>query len=93
VLTIEEIQERTAAHYGITLDELRSKRRFQHMVWPRHVVCYLARQKLRLSYPAIGKKLGVHHSNVMWSVNVVCDRLFTDPIEKSTFDRLNRTLR
>jgi chromosomal replication initiator protein len=60
------ILDAVARHFGVTLDELRSKARHKEIVAPRHLAMYLLREDARLSLPQIGALLGgKDHSSVV----------------------------
>ena len=68
-ITIEDIQQRVAAHYNIKPAELSSSRRAQAVVRPRHVAMYLAKQLTSRSLPEIGRKFGKRdHTTVMYAI-------------------------
>ena len=68
-ITIEDIQQRVAAHYNVKPAELSSSRRAQAVVRPRHVAMYLAKQLTSRSLPEIGRKFGKRdHTTVMYAI-------------------------
>src|SRR6202012_3896942 len=50
--------------FGITIDEIKSKRRPHRLVIPRQVAWFLM-QKSGLSLPETGEPFGVHHTSVL----------------------------
>lgn len=57
-LTISKIQQVVAEYYGISVAEMISKRRDRHIVVPRQIAIYLAREETPSSLPAIGQAFG-----------------------------------
>ena len=57
-ISVSEIIDIVADHYGITQDELIGPSRQKEFVLPRQIVMYLAREETTASLPAIGQALG-----------------------------------
>ncbi|MFN8636290.1 MAG: chromosomal replication initiator protein DnaA [Chloroflexota bacterium] len=69
------ILDAVARHFGVTVEDLRSKARHKEIVTPRHLAMYLLREDARLSYPQIGQLLGGRdHSSVLHA----CDKIGLD---------------
>jgi chromosomal replication initiator protein len=69
------ILDAVARHFGVTLEELRSKARHKEIVAPRHLAMYLLREDARLFYPQIGAMLGGRdHSSVLHA----CEKISLD---------------
>jgi len=68
----EEIRRRTADEWGVSVDNLISKRRTKQLTVPRQVSMYLIKALLDLPYTEIGGLFGGRdHSTVIHSVNKV----------------------
>ncbi len=81
-----DIIKTVAHHYGLKVNEIKSRKNSQQIVFPRQVAMYLCKQITDLSYPEIGKQFNnKHHSTVMYSVEKI-DRL------RSQDRELDRTL-
>ncbi|MFS2316310.1 chromosomal replication initiator protein DnaA [Maricaulis sp. D1M11] len=93
-LTVDEIQKAVARHFGVTPQDICSKRRTQSVVRPRHVAMYLSKKLTTRSLPDIGRRFGGRdHSTVIHAVNKVTEMLDKgDPIA-SDIDTLMHTLR
>jgi len=75
---IDLVQEATARHYGISLEELVGERRTKRVVVPRQVAMYLSRELTDASLPAIGRAFGGRdHTTVIYAVQKVT-RQMTD---------------
>jgi len=75
---IDLVQEATARHYGISLEELVGDRRTKRVVGPRQVAMYLSRELTDASLPAIGRAFGGRdHTTVIYAVQKVT-RQMTD---------------
>ncbi|HSX82529.1 MAG TPA: helix-turn-helix domain-containing protein, partial [Candidatus Saccharimonadia bacterium] len=57
-VTAPRIQQTVAAHFGLKMSELRSKRRQRALVFPRQVAMYLCRELTEVSLPEIGRHFG-----------------------------------
>jgi chromosomal replication initiator protein len=70
--TPEEIRKRTAEAWGVTVDNLVSKRRTKNFTVPRQIAMYIIKTLLDLPYTEIGELFGGRdHSTVIHSVNKV----------------------
>ncbi|MBK5099029.1 MAG: chromosomal replication initiator protein DnaA, partial [Gemmatimonadetes bacterium] len=71
-ITPEQIRERVADRWGVTVDGLVSKRRNKPITVPRQVAMYLIKTMLDLPYTEIGSLFGGRdHSTVIHSVNKI----------------------
>ena len=77
--TVELIQERTAAAFGLTVEDLRSPTRAASVAWARQVAMYLSRELTDATLPAIGKAFDRTHTTVMHACRRTADRIAGDP--------------
>ncbi len=69
-LTMDHIARTVATHYGMTVEELKSKSNTRAIAVPRQMAMYLCKRLTRHSFPEIGKEFGgKHHTTVMHSVS------------------------
>jgi len=81
LLTIPMIQKAVAEHFGLRVEEMRSKRRTKGIAFPRQVAMYLSRELTDASLPRIGEEFGGRdHTTVMHA----CDRVKA-ALAKDTF--------
>jgi len=72
LITVDFIQRCVAEEFGITLHELKTRRRNKQIVLPRQVAMYLTRELTELSLPEIGDSFGgKDHTTVLHSYNKV----------------------
>jgi chromosomal replication initiator protein len=91
--TPEQIVERTAEHWNVTIDDMKSKRRTRTLVVPRQVAMYLIKTTLDLPYTDIGSIFGGRdHSTVIHSVNKVEAEMAGDPTFRSQVRKLQEAL-
>ena len=75
-ITPSLIIEVVAEHFGVSPDDITSKKRNSEFVQPRQVVMYLCRQLTATSYVAIGKMLGKKdHTTIIHGVNKIEDEI------------------
>jgi len=90
---IEDIQRIVCEHFGLTLNDLKSKRRTQNLAVPRQIAMYLSRKLVSASFPVIGEKFGGRdHSTVIHACTVVSQRQEADAALRATLERLEQTL-
>lgn len=70
---IAEIQRATAAHFGLTREELLGPGRSRCYAWPRQVGMAIAREHGH-SLPKIGRKFGRHHTTVLRAARAISER-------------------
>ncbi len=92
-LTIDDVQQAVCAHFGLSLTEIKSKRRTQNLSVPRQIAMYLSRKLVAASFPVIGAKFGGRdHSTVIHAQTVISRRLDGDPALRATIQGLESSL-
>ena len=80
-ISVDVIQKRVAAHYGVRVSEMFSARRARNIARPRQIAMYLAKNHTSLSYPEIGRQFGGRdHTTVMHAVKTI-ENLMTSNAE------------
>lgn len=88
-VTVEAIKRAVAHAFGLSLNDLLSKRRSQSVSRPRQVAMYLTQQMTVLSTPAIGEKFGGRdHTTVLHAVRTIEALMERDPEFKNRIDQL-----
>ncbi len=77
--TVAEIQERTAAAFDLTVEDLCSPSRAARVSWARQVAMYLSRELTDATLPAIGKAFDRNHTTVMHACKRTASRIAEDP--------------
>ena len=78
-----------AEHYGVSPDDITSKRRNSEFVLPRQVVMYLCRQLTEVSYINVGKILGKKdHTTIIHGVNKIADDMKTNEELKNNIETI-----
>jgi len=79
-VTMDEILNAVAEHYGVTPDELKARGRSKEVVRPRQVAMYLIRQLTGASLPEIGQFFGGRdHTTVLYATQKIGKLLAEDP--------------
>lgn len=78
-LSAEDILTTVAEFYNLTMEELRSGRRNQRIVFPRQVAMFFLREETGASLPQIGARLGGRdHTTIMYGCERVRARMEED---------------
>jgi len=78
----------TAAHYGITRDQLKSKRRTNSVALPRQIAMFLMRRQTTLSLSEIGRFFDRDHTTVIHACSKIERLMAEDKPMRETIDRL-----
>ena len=71
-VTIEMIQKTIADHFGMRVQELKSKNNSKSVAIPRQICMYLCKRLTGMSLPHIGREFGnKHHTTVLHSINKI----------------------
>lgn len=93
LITVDFIQRCVAEDFGITLYDLKTKKRTKTIVLPRQVAMYLSRELTDLSLPEIGNCFGgKDHTTVLHSYNKVKDTLGKNEIFKNRIERIAKVI-
>lgn len=92
-LSIPTIQQKVCKHFGITLAEMKGKKRTKHIVVPRQVAMYLSREYTTSSLPKIGKEFGgKDHTTVIHAHEKIQKLMEEDPDLKQDIADLEKQL-
>ncbi len=78
-ITVEFIIEKSAKFYGVTVEDILSKKRSQKFVTPRQIAMYLSRKHTNESLPNIGEKFNRDHSTVIAAINKTDENIKNKP--------------
>jgi chromosomal replication initiator protein len=93
VMTVEDIQQKVAAHFNIRMNDMHSPRRAREVARPRQVAMYLAKQLTQRSYPDIGRSFGGRdHTTVMHACQQIENLLPRDPLLAEHVELLSKAL-
>jgi len=92
-ITIEIIQRKVAEHYDLRIADMSSRRRPEHIAFPRQVAMYLARQLTESSLNTIGEAFGGRdHGTVLHACRLVKDRMQVDQHVRQKVNYLEKQL-
>ena len=93
-VTLSLIQSRVADHFGMRIDEFKSKRKTRNVAFPRQIAMYLCRELTDLSLPKIGEDFGGRdHTTVMHAHEKISHSIKSDPQFESTINLLINTIK
>ena len=92
-ITTDLIMAIVAEHFGVTVDDLKSKRRNREVSVPRQIAMFLVRELNGTSLPTIGMEFGgKDHTTVIHACKKVEDDLKTDLQLKETINTLKKRI-
>ena len=92
-VTIETIQKVVAEQYGISVSELKGKKRNESIKTPRHMAIYLSRELTEYSLTEIGAEFGKDHTTIMHAIQKIEDIRKTDPSIEPMLDLLTKKIK
>jgi chromosomal replication initiator protein len=93
LMSVEDIQRAVCHHFHLRSIDLTSKDRHKSVAFARHVAMYLCKQRLKCSYPEIGRAFGNRdHTTVMSAVRKIEAQRDTDPEVRAHIEALERRL-
>ena len=73
--------------YDVTPDQVVSQNRRQHIVYARHLFCYLCRKHLQMTFAGIGNIVHRDHSTIINAVNIYTDLINYDRITTNNYQK------
>ncbi|HIE78971.1 MAG TPA: chromosomal replication initiator protein DnaA [Candidatus Thioglobus sp.] len=93
VVDINDIQKETIKHYGITISDLSSKSRKQHIVAARQMCMLISKELTSLSLAKIGKQFGNRdHSTVLHACKKTRSKIENDPQSNNNYELIKLKL-
>lgn len=93
-ITIEIIQKVVAEKYGLSLADIKGKKRNKNIILPRQFALYIARELTEYSTTELGIEFGgKDHTTVMHSCEKVEKMLISDPTVETTIQMLIRSIK
>ena len=94
LITIDFIQRCVSEEFGVTLQELKTRRRNKTIVLPRQIAMYLSRELTELSLPEIGTFFGgKDHTTVLHSYNKIKGDLNKNEALKDRVERVTQIIK
>jgi chromosomal replication initiator protein len=92
-MSVEDIQRAVCHHFHLRSIDLTSKDRHKSIAFARHVAMYLCKQRLKVSFPEIGRAFGNRdHTTVMSAVRKIEAQRDSDPQVRAHIEALERRL-
>ncbi|MBE7064605.1 MAG: chromosomal replication initiator protein DnaA [Ruminococcaceae bacterium] len=92
-ISVAVIIDVVSRYYGISVEDIMSKKRTRDITVARHISIFLCRSLTNLSFPEIGKAFnGIHHTSVMGAFESINDKISVNPELKASIDELKKTL-
>jgi chromosomal replication initiator protein len=90
---VDDIQRIVCHHFKLRTSDLLSKDRHKSIAFARHVAMYLCKQRLKCSFPELGRAFGNRdHTTVMSAVRKVEHLRTTDPEVRAHLEAIERKL-
>ena len=90
---VEDIQRVVCHHFKLRSGDLLSKDRHKSIAFARHVAMYLCKQRLKCSFPELGRAFGNRdHTTVMSAVRKVESLRTSDPEVRAHLEAIERKL-
>jgi chromosomal replication initiator protein len=91
--SVEDIQRMVCHHFKLRSTDLLSKDRHKSIAFARHVAMYLCKQRLKCSFPELGRAFGNRdHTTVISAVRKVEALRTSDPEVRAHLEALERKL-
>ena len=92
-ITQDKILAAVAKKYGVTVEDLKGKRRTREIAMPRHICIYILRSITDMSLPAIGKLFKRDHTTIMSSIDAVEEKLREDANMEADIEELVKEIK
>ncbi len=92
-ITIDKVAQVVADYFELTVKDLKSTARQQKIAHARHIAVFMAREVLQMSYEAIGDFFNKKHTTIMYSCDLIEEKLNSDGELKNTIEELKGLLR
>ncbi len=93
IVSVEDVIRAVCHHFNLRSSDLLGKDRHRSVAQARHVAIYLCRQRLKCSYPELGRHFGHRdHTSVMHAVKKVEALRASDPDLRGHIDAIERKL-
>ncbi|MDD5477288.1 MAG: chromosomal replication initiator protein DnaA [Candidatus Omnitrophica bacterium] len=94
LITVDFIQRCVVEEFGISLQDLKTKRRNKQVVFPRQIAMYLSRELTDLSLPEIGELFGgKDHTTVLHSYNKIKEDIHRNPELKERVEKVVQVIK
>ncbi len=93
-MSLEIIQRVVAEYFSLSVNDLKSKKKTQNIVFPRQLSMYITREITEYSTTEVGQAFGGRdHTTVMHACQKIEDKIRSDPTLDSTIQSLIRMIK
>ena len=93
VINCDIIMDVVSRHFGLKIDDFKSKKRSRDIAFPRQIAMYLCRELTDMSLPQIGSEFGGRdHTTVMHAFSKISDNVDNDYEIRRTVEELRRNI-
>ena len=93
-VTVDRILDRVSKKTGVSIEDIKSKKRQKSIAYARHTAIYLIRQLTDMSLVAIARVIGDrNHTTIMSSLDVIENELKTNPSFENDISELIREIK
>lgn len=92
-VTVDRILEKVSKKYGISIEDIKGRKRTKEIAFARHISIYIIRKLTGMSFPAIGKTLGRNHTTIMSSLDTVEKDLDSNTLLEIEINELIREIK
>ena len=89
----EKIILEVSRNYNVSVDDLYSKKRNNHISNPRQIAMYIMREVTGMTFQEVGDKFGRDYSTVIHSINNVEEKIETDASLKAQISDIIKNVR
>jgi chromosomal replication initiator protein len=94
LITVDFIQRCVAEEFGVSLQDLKTRRRNKNIVLPRQIAMYLSRELTDLSLPEIGDFFGgKDHTTVLHSYNKIKEGVDKNELLKNRVEKIIQVIK
>ncbi len=93
-VSVQNIMKIVASNFQITLEDMKSSKRQQKFVNPRHIALYICHELTEYTYTELGNEFGGRdHSSIMHAVEKVEEKIKTDSNTKQMINLLIKEIK
>ncbi len=91
-LTIDEVIAEVSRTFGVSKEDIFSKRKTQEIVYARQVSMYIIREISQMKYKEIGRLFGKDHSTVLYTIDKVKKKLEQNEQQRNLVEDIIKNL-
>lgn len=92
-VTIEKILDKVSKRYGISVEEMKGRKRTKEISQARHIAIYLIRNITDQSLPAIGRLFGRDHTTILSALDSISSDIATNKSFEADINDLLKSIR